>query len=187
MVKKKIIYILSMLYLANLGIVAQYYEQQKEKFDTIIKVENTKLPVDVTNVTQNYVSYKVTGSSETYRMNLKDVHKIIYKNGRIEPFNPIAFEVISDSSYKAVTFTRRKRDVEGMHKRGNILAHGESKRGLEASKTNAKIKAQKQAAQLKGQVVLITKQMPTGEYGDPSPGFKIHGTVYGFEPLEDDE
>lgn len=154
--------------------------------DTIFKIEGKVMPVDVVKVTQGYVSFLVPGSTETYTMERKQVHKIIYKNGRIEEYNKPVFEMIDDFSWKAVWLTEDKREVAELYKRGKISAKSPaSSRSPKAAKKNATIRIQKKAATLKGIVVLVTKKQATGGYGE-YPGYYIEGLVYGLEPLEED-
>ncbi len=154
--------------------------------DTIIKVEGKVMPVDVIKVTPSYVSFIVPGNSETFRIGRKEVHKIIYKNGRIEEYNPLVLTMISEDSWKAVWLTEDEKDVVDLHKRGEIKAQSPpSSRSPKAAKKSAIIRLQKRAAALKGQVVYITKKQATGGYGE-FPGYFIEGVVYGAEPLAEE-
>ncbi len=135
--------------------------------DTIFKIEGKVMPVDVVKVTQTYVSFLVPGSTETYTMERKQVHKIIYKNGRVEEYNKPVFEMVDDFSWKAIWLTDDKREVAELYKRGKISAKSPaSSRSPKAAKKNATIRLQKKAATLQGIVVLVTKRQTTGGYGE---------------------
>ncbi|MCG8702114.1 MAG: hypothetical protein MI922_28930 [Bacteroidales bacterium] len=175
-----IVFLLSMFGIAN----AQYYGAPKPKFDTIIKIEGKQLIVDVTTVTQNYISFKDPKTEEVYRLNRKEIHKIIYKNGRIEDYNPKVVMMIAEDDYKAVWLTNDKQEVAELYSRGKVEAHGTSKRGVNAAKKNATIKIQKNAAVKKAQVIFVTKRQVTGGYGE-LPGYLIEGIAYGTEPLDE--
>lgn len=163
----------------------QGYSQ--EALDTIFKIEGKVMPVDVIKVTQQYVSFKVDGESEIYTMERKQVQKIIYKNGRIEEYNKPVFELIDDYAWEAVWLTEDKKDVIELFSRGKVTAKSPaSSRSPKAAKKNATIRLQKKASALKGTVVLVTKKQATGGYGE-YPGYYIEGTVFGFEPLSEEE
>ncbi len=182
MTKTKILF--SLLVSLSFGNVLNVLGQ--EALDTIFKIEGKILPVDVVKVTQNYVSFIVPGSPETFTMERKQIHKIIYKNGRIEEYNKPVFEMVDDYSWEAVWLTEDRREVAELYKRGKISAKSPaSSRSPKAAKKNATIRLQKRAASLKGVVVLITKKQATGGYGE-YPGYYIEGIVYGTEPLEED-
>ena len=154
--------------------------------DTIFKVEGKVMPVDVTSITSKYVSFTVPGSGDVYTIDRKEVHKIIYKNGKVEEYNKPIFIEIDENAYKAVWLTDDEKDVAGMYKRQSIKAESpSSSRSPKAAKKNATIVAQKRAAALKGQVIHVTKRQATGGYGD-FPGYIIEGMVYGYEPLDED-
>lgn len=167
-----------------LGFASETFGQAT--LDTIFKIEGKVMPVDVVKVTQNYVSFLVPGSPETYTMERKQIHKIIYKNGRIEEYNKPVFEMVDDYSWEAVWLTEDRREVAELYKRGKISAKSPaSSRSPKAAKKNATIRLQKKAASMKGIVVLVTKRQATGGYGE-YPGYYIEGIVYGTEPLEEE-
>ncbi len=182
MTKTKILF--SIIVLLALGYTSNTYGQAT--LDTIFKIEGKVMPVDVVKVTQNYVSFLVPGSPETYTMERKQIHKIIYKNGRIEEYNKPVFEMVDDYSWEAVWLTEDRREVAELYKRGKISAKSPaSSRSPKAAKKNATIRLQKKAASMRGIVVLVTKKQATGGYGE-YPGYYIEGIVYGTEPLEEE-
>lgn len=154
--------------------------------DTIIRVEGKVMPVDVIKVTPTYIKFLVPGNTEPFTIPRKEVHKIIYKNGRIEEYYPLVLITIDESDYKAVWLTEDKRDVVDLYNRGKIKAQSQpSSRSPKAAKKSAIIRLQKHAAAAKGTVVYITKKQATGGYGE-FPGYFIEGIVYGSEPLEEE-
>lgn len=161
--------------------------QNTNALDTIIKVEGKVMPVEVEKVTSTYVRFKLPGNDELFTMSRKDIHKVIYKNGRKEEYNSLVAINIDESSWKAVWLTEDEEDVLSLYKRGVIRATvPPSTRSLKASKKNAIMRLQKKAAALQGSVVLITKKQTTGGYGEPQ-GYDMEGIVYGEEPLEEEE
>ena len=160
-------------------------QMNSENMDTIIKVEGKVQPCDVQKVTSSYVKFVVPGSKEVYTYKRSEIHKIIYKNGRIEEYNPPILMMVDDYSWEAVWFTENPKDVAEMYKRGETSAHSSSSaRSSKAAKKNATIRMQKKAAAMKGQVVLLTKKQATGGYGE-FPGYYLEGVVYGIEPLDE--
>jgi len=181
---KRIIFILG-FFLATLPAI-EVYAVNQAALDTIIKVEGKVMPVDVIKVTTSYVRFTVPGSEEVYTISRKDIHKIIYKNGRIEEYNKKVLMMIDDNSWEAVWLTEDKKDVESLYNRGSISAQSPpSARNMKAAKNSARIKLQKKAASLKAIVVLVTKKQSTGGYGE-MPGYYYEGIAYGTEPLEEE-
>ncbi len=157
----------------------------KEPSDTIFRIDTKVLPVNVTTVSPAYVSFTYPGKSEIYTIERKDVHKIIYKNGRIEEFNKPAVIDIPEDSWEAVWLTEEKKDVANLFKLGEVESTSPpSARSPKAAKKGAIIKLQKRAANMKGSVILVTYKEKTGGYGE-FPGYVIRGIVYGYEPPEE--
>lgn len=157
-----------------------------EALDTIIRVEGKIMPVEVTKVTSTYVKFKVPGNDEPWTESRKNIHKIIYKNGRVEEYNALVMTMIDEYAWEAVWLTEDEKDVISLYKRGQIAAQSPpSSRSPKAAKKSAQIRIQKKAAALKGMVVLVTKRQTTGGYGE-FPGYEIEGIVYGSEPLEEE-
>ena len=153
--------------------------------DTIFKLGGKVLPVNVTKITANYISFVYPGEPEVYTIERKQVQKIVYKNGRIEEFNKPVLQMIQDYQWEAVWLTDDKKDVAEMYKRGEVsAASAPSSRSPKAAKKSATIRLQKKAANMKGTIILVTHKEITGGYGE-YPGYFIEGTVYGPEPLDE--
>ncbi|MBN1119228.1 MAG: hypothetical protein JXA77_18605 [Bacteroidales bacterium] len=175
-----------LIILAACVFVPDTYAEGTNELDTIIKVEGKIMPVDVVKVTTTYVRFTVPGSNELFTMSRKDIHKIIYKNGRIEEYNPLVLTMIDELSWQAVWLTEEAEEVTSLYKRGEISAESPpSSRNPKAAKKSAIIRLQKKAAAMQGMVVLVTKKQTTGGYGE-FPGYYIEGIVYGTEPPEED-
>jgi len=159
----------------------------QEALDTIFKIEGKVMPVDVVKVTSAYVSFTVPGNEQTFTIERKEVQKIVYKNGRVEEYNKPVFEMLNENSWEAVWLTEDKADVKELYRRGEISANSPaSARSPKSAKNSATIRLKKKASAMKGTVVLITKKLSTGGYGE-YPGYYIEGTVYGTEPLSEGE
>jgi hypothetical protein len=158
------------------------FGQSKAVTDTIVRVDTKILPVNVTTVTPNFVSFAYPGNQEVYTIDRKDVHKIIYKTGKVEILNKPAVMTFDDTAWESVWLTEDRKDVANMYKLGEIEATSPpSSRSVKAAKKGATIKLQKRAANLKGSIVLVTYKEKTGGYGE-LPGYIIKGIVYGYEP-----
>jgi hypothetical protein len=166
------------------------FSQQKAAttaYDTIIKIEGKVMPVEVVNVTSTYVRFKVPGSEELYTLPRKEIHKIIYKSGKVEEYSAMAVVSIDDNAWQAVWLTEDPQDVVDLYKQGEISAQAEpNDRGSKASKKNATIRLQKKASAMKGTVVLVTKKLYTGAYGEIQ-GYYMEGTAYGLEPPDEEK
>jgi len=181
---KKLILLTGLIVLCVTSTFAQ--EEKAVALDTIIKVEGKVMPVDVIKVMSSYVRFKVPGNDEVFTIPRKEIHKIIYKNGRVEEYNALVIMMIDEYSWEAVWLTEEAADVESLYKRGEIKAQSSaSARSPKAAKKNATIRLQKKAAALQGMVVLVTKRQATGGYGE-FPGYFIEGVVYGTEPMEEE-
>lgn len=164
---------------------AQEAQPNQTPADTIIELNGTVLLGDVTTVTPTYVNFVLQGTPEEYTIERKEVHKIVYKNGRIEILNKAAFELLDDSMWEAVWLTEKKNEVGDLYMLGEIEATSPSSaRNASAAKKGAIIKLQKKAANMNGTVILVTRKQNTGGYGE-YPGYYIKGKVYGPDPPED--
>lgn len=153
--------------------------------DTIFKINGQQLPVDVTTVTPTYISFVFPGKAEEFTIERKEVHKIIYKTGKIDILNQAAFVMLDESSWEAVWITEDKKEIGDLYVLGEIEARSPSSaRSAAAAKKGAIIKLKKKAANMKGTLILVTKKQATGGYGE-YPGYFIKGIAYGPEPPEE--
>lgn len=181
---KRLIFLAALLIIGISSSFSQ--EAETEALDTIIKVEGKVMPVDVIKVMSSYVRFKVPGNDEVFTIPRKEIHKIIYKNGRVEEYNALVLMMVDEFSWEAVWLTEDPEDVVSLYKRGEIKSQSSaSSRSAKAAKKNATIRLQKKAAAAQGMVVLVTKRQATGGYGE-FPGYFIEGIVYGTEPLEEE-
>jgi hypothetical protein len=142
------------------------------------------MAVNITTVTPTYVSFRLPGKTDEYTIERKEVHKLVYRNGRVEVLNKPAFELLDESSWEAVWMTEDKKEVGDLYVLGEIEARSPSSaRSPSAAKKGAIIKLKKKAANMKGTLILVTKKETTGGYGE-YPGYYIKGTAYGPEPPE---
>ena len=153
--------------------------------DTIVKLNGSVIAGDITKISSSYINFKLLDKPEEYTIERKEVHKIIYKTGRIEVLNQAAFQLLDEGMWEAVWITEDQADVATLYLLGEIEATSPSSaRSASAAKKGATIKAQKKAANMSGTVILVTKRQNTGGYGE-YPGYIIRGMVYGPEPPGD--
>jgi hypothetical protein len=152
--------------------------------DTIFKINGSQLAVDVTTVTPTYVSFIFPGKPEEFTIERKEVHKIIYKTGKIDILNKAAFQMFDESSWEAVWITEDKKEIGNLYVLGTIEDNSPSSaRSPAAAKKSAIIKLKKKAANLKGTLILVTEKKATGGYGE-YPGYYMKGVAYGPNPPE---
>ncbi len=187
---KKTIYITFLITLIGtlntIHLLSQTTKTSKEPLDTIFKLNNQKVAAKVANITTNYVSFTIPGHDKIYTIERKEVHKIVYKNGKVEILNNPAVVVLDENSWEAVWITEDKRDVANLFKIAEIeVSSPQNARSFKAAENGAIIRLKKKAASMKGSVVLITHKERTGGYGE-YPGYLIRGIVYGLEPPENE-
>ncbi len=163
------------------------FAQEKAVLDTIYKLGGRAMVVDVRKVSSSAVAYAVPGERGTKSMERKDIQKIVYNTGRVEVFNKPVLLMVEDYMWEAVVLTEKESDIEGLYERGQVSSKSQpSSRSPKAAKKSCSIRIQKKAANMKGVIVFVTHKEATGGYGE-MPGYYMEGTVYGFEPLTDEE
>lgn len=181
--KRLLICVISVL----LGVIGKSQTTQPVEVphDTIFKINGQQMPVDVTTVTPTYISFVFPGKPEEFTIERKEVHKIIYKTGKIDILNQAAFTMFDESSWEAVWITEDRKEVGDLYVLGEVEAKSPSSaRSPAAAKKGAIIKLKKKAANLKGTLILVTKKQATGGYGE-YPGYYIKGIAYGPDPPEE--
>jgi len=155
---------------------------EKEPSDTIVLISGRKMAAFVQNVSPSKISYFPIGSKELKDMDRKQVHKIMYRNGRVETFNTMAVQVVSEGDWQTVILTDNMDDVEGFFALGEVQAQSSPKsRNARSARQSADIRLKKRAVNMGGLVVFITKRESKGGYGE-TPTHYVEGIVYGFEP-----
>jgi len=155
---------------------------EKEPSDTIVLISGRKMAAFVQNVSPSKISYFPIGSKELKDMDRKQVHKIMYRNGRVETFNTMAVQVVSEGDWQTVILTDNMDDVEGFFPLGEVQAQSSPKsRNARSARQSADIRLKKRAVNMGGLVVFITKRESKGGYGE-TPTHYVEGIVYGFEP-----
>lgn len=153
-----------------------------ELSDTIILISGRKVVAHVQSVTTSKVIYIPYDGNTVKEMNRKQVHRILYKAGRVEVFNSLAAVMVDDDNWQTVIVTDNRDDVEGLFAQGDASAQSSPQaRNARAARRSADIRLKKRAVNMGGIVVLVTKRESRGGYGEIPTHF-VEGVVYGFEP-----
>ena len=151
--------------------------------DTIIRLGNRKIPALVKQVSALTVSYALPSKPDSIiRLELKELEKIIYRNGRVDIFSKPVLAEVKDNEWESIMITHKEKDVAGLYKHCDVA--GKSKpnaRSKKDAQQSATIKIRKQAAAAKSTIILITKEEYYGGFNDPQ-GYYVEGVAYGKEP-----
>jgi ribosomal protein L19E len=151
--------------------------------DTIIKLGQRKMIVNVTGVGKKYVYYTENkSSSEKQSIERDKVQKIIYSDQSIEVFNSPVVEMVNEKSWQTVLVTEEEGQVEGLYEICKVKAESSSNvRSIRAARKSAEIRLQKKAVHKGANVVLITHTEAKGGFGD-IPAYSMEGVAYSFTP-----
>jgi len=169
--------------LFSLSVIAQHpSSEQHDPADTIVLISGRKMIVFVQGVSPSRVSYFPLEKKQLMDMDRKQVHKILYRTGRVEMFNTLAVQMVSEGDWKTVILTDNTDDIEGFFALGEVNAQSSPKsRNARSAQQSADIRLKKKAVNMGGLVVLITKRETKGGYGE-TPTHYVEGVVYGFDP-----
>jgi hypothetical protein len=154
--------------------------------DTIVRFGNRKIPVVKLYIGSTSVTYALQSKPDSsIRLEKKEIEKIIYKNGNVEPINKSVVEVIRNDQWQAIMVTHNESDVQGLYVLGEVRANASPNGGnLKKAKESTITRIQKKAAAFKGaSYILITKDGFSGGYGNEQT-YTAEGSVYGPEPPE---
>jgi len=179
---KRIVVTIVVSVMALAALAQQTDKAPAEPTDTIILISGRKVVANIQSLTTSKVVYIPYDGKAIKEMDRKQVHKILYRNGRIESFNSLAVEMIDEDSWQTVIITDSKDDVEGLFALGDVSAQSSPQaRNARAAKKSADIRMKKRAVNMGGIMVLVTKREARGGYGEIPTHF-VEGVVYGFEP-----
>jgi hypothetical protein len=177
---KKLIFTSLTVFLALASAFAQ--EKPVEPSDTIVLISGRKVPAKVQAVSPSKVSYFPIDKTTSQDMDRKQVHKIIYRTGRVEHFNSLAVQVVDEGDWKTIILTDNRDDIEGFFALGEVSAQSSPRsRSAKSAQRSADIRLKKRAVNMGGLVVFITKRESRGGYGEVPTHF-VEGIVYGLDP-----
>lgn len=155
---------------------------QTEAMDTIISISNRRTVGKVQKVTTSAITFIPKGKTKAEELPRKQIHRILYSNGKAEFFNSLAVEMVDENSWKTIILSENEDDVQGLYPLGKIDAQSSPQsRSAKAAKSSADIRLKKKAVNMGGVIVLITKRESKGGYNE-IPTHYVEGMVYGYEP-----
>lgn len=175
---KKLIVILIFFGFTSIG----YAQDDGIMMDTIILVSNKKIIGKVQSVGSSKITFYKADTKKVEDVTRKQIHKILYSNGRVEAFNSMAYQALDEANFQSVIVTENPSDVDGLYAYGEIKAKsGTSSKTAKAAEKNARIRLQRRAAALGAIYVLITKNETRGGYKEV-PTHYYEGIAYGVDP-----
>ncbi len=171
------------LFILISGILTTSFAQNNGMMmDTIILVSSKKIIGKVQSVGSSKITFYKAETNKVEDITRKQIHKILYSNGRVEAFNSMAFQELETTNFQSVIITENPSDVEGLYAYGQIQAKsGTSSKTAKAAEKNARIRLQRRAAALGAIYVLITKSETRGGYKEVPTHF-YEGIAYGVDP-----
>lgn len=163
------------------------FSQEEPKLDTIYLLGQRKMVVEIQGIFYTNVRYKEPGSNEIKSMEKKQIQRVIFDNGRKEVFNEPLVMDVEETSWKNVVLTEDESEVKGLYEVGKV--HGRSSarnRTPRSAERTATIRVKRRAANMGGQMVLVTKKESTGGFGEV-PTYFIEGVAYSFTKPEKNE
>lgn len=162
-----------------------YSQDEGMQMDTIILVSGKKIIGKVQSVGSSKISFYKADTKKVEDVTRKQIHKILYNNGRVEAFNSMAYQAVDENNFQSVVVTENPSDVEGLYAYGEIKAKsGTSSKTAKAAEKNARIRLQRRAAGMGALYVLITKSETRGGYKEV-PTHYYEGIAYGIDPPKD--
>lgn len=152
--------------------------------DTIELTSGKKIPCVIRSKTSKRIYYYADSLGTERSFARRNVHKLIYENGRAERINDKAVMSLADDDYRVVILVEDKEDVAGLYSCGVVTGEsGKSNRSMGAAKKSAETRIKKKAVAKGAIFVLITKRLTTGGYGE-IPTYYLEGEAFGTEPPE---
>lgn len=171
---------------AILGASAAASAQAKKKppRDTIVLTSGAIKIGTLKNIFGSNVYYVDTLGKE-HSLKERNVHRIIYSSGRTQTLNQKAVGDVSEDDWRIVMLVDDPTQVEGLYARGVVSGKSSpSNKSKRSAQRSAETRIKKRCVAKGGIVVLVTKRLTTGGYGE-TPSFYIEGEAYGTEPLEE--
>lgn len=168
------------------GVYAQTKSDKKVAYDTIYLTSGRKYLGIVKNISGSHILYIDTLNQKKSFME-RNVQKIVYSNGKAMTFNSAAVSSVEETDWRIVILTEDPKQVEGLFPRGHVFGESNPKnKSLKSAQRSAETRIKKRAVAKQGLIVLVSKRLKTGGYGE-IPSYRIEGEVYGTEPLPEGE
>ncbi len=157
---------------------------KKQPLDSIVLTSGTVKVGTLKNIFGSNVYYIDTLGKE-HSLKERNVHRIIYSNGRTQTLNQKAVSDVSEEDWRIVMLVDDPKQVEGLYARGVVSGKSSpSNKTKQSAQRSAETRIKKRCVAKGGIVVLITKRITTGGYGE-TPSYFIEGEAYGSEPLDE--
>lgn len=167
---------------ATLSFTSGLAQTNGMSMDTIILVSSKRIVGKVQSVGSSKITFLKEDTQKIEEVTRKQIHKILYSNGRVEAFNSMAFQELDATNFQSVIITENPADVDGLYAYGDIKAKsGTSSKTAKAAEKNARIRLQRRAAAMGALYVLITKSETRGGYKEV-PTHYYEGIAYGIDP-----
>lgn len=155
---------------------------RQQPIDTIILTSGRRLTGTIRAVTNLNVFYTPPGKKEERSFERRNVHMVIYANGRAERLNDMAFQSIEETDWRIIILTDDPEEVRGLYSQGVVSGESsKTNKSMRSAKRSAETRIKKRAVAKKGLIVLVTRRVQSGGYGE-IPTYYIEGEAYGLEP-----
>lgn len=159
---------------------------KKPQRDTIVLTSGQIKVGTLKNIFGSNVYYIDTLGKER-SLKERNVHRIIYSSGRTQTLNQKAISEVSDDDWRIVMLVDDPKQVEGLYARGVVSGKSSpSNKTKQSVQRSAETRIKKRCVAKGGIVVLVTKRLTTGGYGE-IPSYYIEGEAYGTEPPQEGE
>lgn len=164
--------------------IARAQSSKKPALDTIFLTSGKWKVGTLKNIFGSSVYYVDTLGKE-HALKERNVHRIVYSTGRSQSFNQMAVSDAAEGDWRVVMLVDDPAQVEGLYARGVVSGKSSpSNKTKRSAQRSAETRIKKRCAAKGGIVVLVTKRLSTGGYGE-TPSLYIEGEAYGTEPLEE--
>lgn len=160
--------------------------QRKKPIDTIIFTSGRKAVGTVRTISSTMVFYVPEGKSEEVSHKRRNVHMVVYANGRAERLNDLAFQEADLTDWRIIILTDDPDEVAGLYPLGVVSGESsKSNRTIRSARRSAETRLKKRAVAKGGIMVFVSKRQTTGGFREV-PTYYIEGEAYGLEPPEGD-
>ncbi len=168
----------------GVGMSATAGTPAKRALDTIVLTSGGIKVGTLKNIFGSNVYYVDTIGQE-HSLRERNVHRIIYSTGRTQTLNQKAVVDVSEDDWKIVMLVDDAAQVDGLYARGVVSGKSSpTNKTKQSAQRSAETRIKKRCVAKGGIVVLVTKRLTTGGYGE-TPSYYIEGEAYGSEPLEE--
>jgi hypothetical protein len=156
---------------------------EAEKIDILYQHNGTTTEVNFKRIYLNDLYYSLPGETKVNKIDQRLVHKIAYKNGKLEILNEKAPDVRAVGDYRKVKVTKDSDEVEGLVEVARLEAkaegNGKGNTTLKTLERTATIVLRRKAALVNADIVLITGKRSNTAFGE-TPSYTLLGIAYSY-------